>query len=601
MSALGLFSSLRGYQGKWLRSDAIAGLTVWAVLVPESLAYGSLAGASPIVGLYAVPAALILYASFGSSRHLVTGPMSATAALSAGAIAQFVTNGGTNAAALTAAVAIATGIAALVAGLLRLGFVATLISEPVLKGFIIGIALTVIAGQLSKLLGIHGVHGNFFEQIWGVIKHLGDVHGATAAVGLSSLAVIFGLEHFAPRIPAMLVVVVYGIVVVKALNLQNHGVHIVGEVPGGLPTFGLPDVAANHYLVLGRDALAIMLLSFVEGLAAAKNFAAKNGYEINANRELIGLGAANLGSGFSGGMVVGGSVGKTAVNGGAGARTELSGLVAAVLAVVTLLFLTGLFKYLPEPTLAAIVIAAVVGLVDIPAIRQIWGVRGRALVHVYGLPVAARPDFLAAVAALGGVLIFEALPGLFIGLAISLVLLLFRTSRPHLAVLGRIPGTEVWADAERHSGTRARRRRVGRTSRGRAVLRQRRCDPSRAEETGGRAPSDRGRARPRGRPGDRHDGHRNASPSADRTRGGLDRAVRDPRHSPGARRAGAHRARARRRRSRPSKPPSTRSAAMTPSLLLAGRATRAATLARTPRMLVSLKLDRIPRERSPSG
>ena len=450
MGALGLFSSLRGYQRTWLRGDAIAGLTVWAVLVPESLAYGSLAGASPIVGLYAVPAALILYAAFGSSRHLVTGPMSATAALSAGAIAQFVTNGGTNAAALTAALAIATGIAALVAGLLRLGFVATLISEPVLKGFIIGIALTVIAGQLPKLLGIHGVHGNFFEQVWGVIKHLGDMHGATTAVGVCSLAVIFGLEHFAPRIPAMLVVVVFGIVVVKVLNLQDHGVHIVGEVPSGLPTFGLPDVAAKHYLVLGRDALAIMLLSFVEGLAAAKSFAAKNGYEINANRELIGLGAANLGSGFSGGMVVGGSVGKTAVNGGAGARTELSGIVAAVLAVVTLLFLTGLFKYLPEPTLAAIVIAAVVGLVDIPAVREIWGVRGRALIRVYGLPVAARPDFLAAVAALFGVLVFEALPGLFIGLAISLLLLLFRTSRPHLAVLGRIPGTEVWADVERH-------------------------------------------------------------------------------------------------------------------------------------------------------
>jgi sulfate permease, SulP family len=451
MTALGPFSSLRGYQREWLRSDAVAGLTVWAVLVPESLAYGALAGASPVVGLYAVPGALILYAAFGSSRHLVTAPMSATAALSAGAIAQFVTGGGTNAAALTAAVAIATGIAAVLAGVLRLGFVATLISEPVLKGFIIGIALTIIAGQLSKLLGIHGLHaGNFFETIWTLIKHLGDAHGASVAVGLSSLALILVLEHFAPRIPAMLVVVVFGIVVVKAFNLEDHGVEIVGKVPSGLPKFGLPDVAAKHYLVLGRDALAIMLLSFVEGLAAAKGFAAKGGYELDANRELIGLGAANLGSGLSGGMVAGGSVGKTAVSGGAGARTQLSGIVAAALVVVTLLFLTGLFKDLPEPTLAAIVIGAVVGLVDIAAMREIWGVRGRELIRVSGLPVAARPDFIAAVAALFGVLIFEALPGLFIGLAISLLLLLFRTSRPHLAVLGRIPDTNVWADVDRH-------------------------------------------------------------------------------------------------------------------------------------------------------
>lgn len=449
MSGLSLFSSLRGYQRSWLRGDAVAGLTVWAVLVPESLAYASLAGVSPVIGLYAVPAALIFYAAFGSSKHMVVGPMSATAALSAGAVAGLATHGGTDAAALTAGLALATGLAAVIAGLMRLGFLSTLISEPVLKGFIIGIALTVIAGQLPKLLGIHGEHGNFFATLWGVIKHLGDTNGASFAVGASSLAIILLLEHFAHRVPAMLVVVVYGIVVAKAFNLHDHGVHIVGDVPSGLPQFGLPDISGQHYLDLGRDALAIMLLSFVEGLAAAGSFAAKNGYEIDANRELIGLGAANLGAGFSSGMVVSGSLSKTAVSGGAGARTQLSGLVAAALAVVTLL-LTGLFKYLPEPTLAAIVIAAVMGLVDVEALREIWGVRGRGVINIGGLPVAARPDFIAAIAALFGVLVFEALPGLFLGLAISLVLLLFRTSIPHLAVLGRVPRSQVWADVERH-------------------------------------------------------------------------------------------------------------------------------------------------------
>ena len=213
MSGLALFSSLRGYRGGWFRSDAVAGMTVWAVLVPESLAYASLAGVSPVIGLYAVPAALILYAAFGSSRHLVTGPMSATAALSAGAVGEIVSQGGTDVAALTAGLAVATGLAALIAGLMRLGFLATLISEPVLKGFIIGIALTVIAGQLPKLLGIEKEHGNFFEQVWGVLEHLGDTHGASLAVGASSLAIILALERFMPRVPAMLVVVVYGILV----------------------------------------------------------------------------------------------------------------------------------------------------------------------------------------------------------------------------------------------------------------------------------------------------------------------------------------------------------------------------------------------------
>ena len=205
-----LFSSLRGYQRSWLSGDLLAGLTVWAVLVPEALAYASIAGVSPVVGLYAAPGALILYAAFGSSRQLVTGPMAATAALSAATVAALVPVGGGRFVALTAALAIATGLAALIAGLLRLGFLASFISEPVMKGFIIGLALTIIIGQVPKLLRIKKGSGDFFEQLWHVITHLGDTHGLTLLVGVLSLAVIFALRRFAPAVPGSLVAVLLG-------------------------------------------------------------------------------------------------------------------------------------------------------------------------------------------------------------------------------------------------------------------------------------------------------------------------------------------------------------------------------------------------------
>jgi sulfate permease, SulP family len=422
---------------------------VWAVLVPESLAYATIAGVSPVVGLYAAPAALILYAAFGSSKHLITGPMAATAALSAAAVAQLTARGSGNFLALTVALAITTGIVAVAAGLLRLGFLASFISEPVLKGFIIGLALTIIAGQLPKLFGIEGADGNFFEKLWGFVIGLGDTNGWTLLVGLVSLAIVVVLKRLAPVVPGSLVAVVFGILVVVLFGMDQKGVEIVGSIKGGLPSLGLPDVRVQDYLSLVPSAVGIALVGFAEGLGAAKTYAAKNHYEVDTNRELLGLGAANIGSGFSGGMVVNGSLSKTAVNGGAGAKTQLSGLVAAVLTVVTLLFLTGLFESLPEATLGAIVIAALIELVDIPSLVAFYRVWTRRLGSIYG--PAARPDFIAALAALAGVLIFDTLPGLFVGIAVSLLLLLYRASRPNVAVLGRVPGTpRHWTDLARN-------------------------------------------------------------------------------------------------------------------------------------------------------
>lgn len=433
-----VFSSLRGYQRRWLNRDVVAGLTVWAVLVPEALAYASIAGVSPVVGLYAAPPALILYAAFGSSRHLVVGPMSATAALSAAAVADVATGSG-DFAAVTAALAIVTGLAALVAGLARLGFLANFISEPVLKGFIIGMALTIIIGQVPKLIGVESGDGDFFEKSWDLLTSLGDTSLTTLAVGLASLAMVVGLKRFMPRMPGSLVAVALGVVAVNLFDLDQHGVSIVGSITSGLPSIGLPDVGFGDYGRLAGPGVGVMLVGFAEGLGAAKTYAARDHYEIDTNRELIGLGAANATAGLTSGMVVNGSLSKTAVNGAAGARSQVSGLVVAGLTILTLLLLTGLFEDLPEATLAAVVIAAVIELVDLPALGELRRAYTPRLRAIYG--VAARPDLLAALAALFGVLLFDTLPGLFIGVGVSMMLLVYRASRPHLAVLGLAAGS----------------------------------------------------------------------------------------------------------------------------------------------------------------
>jgi sulfate permease, SulP family len=443
-----VFTSVRGYRRGWLRGDLIAGLTVWAVLVPESLAYASIAGVSPVVGLYAAPGALILYAALGSSKHLVVGPMAATAALSAAAVGTVAAGNAGVFAALTATLAITVGVIALLASLARLGFVASFISEPVLKGFIIGLALTIIIGQVPKLLGIEKGSGNFFQQAWTVLAHLRDTQWRTLLIGLLSLAIVLGLRRVAPVVPAPLVAVLLGIVLVWALHLQDHGVKIVGHIDRGLPSFGFPSVPAADYLKLAGPAVGIMLVGFAEGLGAAKTYAARDGYQIDTNRELFGLGAANLAAGLSSGMVVNGSLSKTAVNGSAGARTQASGLFVAIMTVITLLFLTGLFQDLPEATLAAVVIAALIELVDIGALVALYRTYTTRLGKIYG-PVA-REDFIAAVAAMLGVLIFDTLPGLFIGIAMSLILLIYRSSKPNIAVLGQVPGTGQWADTAQH-------------------------------------------------------------------------------------------------------------------------------------------------------
>src|SRR5262245_24527480 len=261
-----VFGSLAGYDRSWLRGDAVAGLTVWAVLVPEALAYASIAGVSPVVGLYAAPPALVLYAAFGSSRHLIVGPMSATAALSAAAVADLTTGGPDDVLAFTGVLAIMTGVLALVAGLLRLGFLANFISEPVLKGFIIGLALTSAIGQVAKRRGIEKTSGDLFWQRGGVIRHSGDIQGRTFAIGVLSLAVVLALRRWAPMVPGSLVAVILGVAAVKVFDLGAKGVEIVGHIDSGLPRLGLPEGRSFHdYLLAAGSAGGIMLVGFAEG------------------------------------------------------------------------------------------------------------------------------------------------------------------------------------------------------------------------------------------------------------------------------------------------------------------------------------------------
>jgi SulP family sulfate permease len=419
-----------------------------AVLVPEALAYATIAGVSPVVGLYAAPGALLLYAAFGSSRQLGIGPTAATAALSAAAVGDLAGQDTDLFVQLTITMALTVGIAGLVAGLLRLGFLASFISEPVMKGFIIGLSLTIMVGQLPKLFGVEKGEGDFFEQLWHLLGELGSTSGLTLVVGVAALVVVLGLKRVAPAVPSSLLAVLGGIVAVHLFHLDKHGVAIVGNIESGLPSFGLPDVGLSDYLDLAPTAVGAMLIGFAEGLGAAKTYAAQNNYEIDANRELLGMGAANIGAGLSSGMVVGGSLSKTAVNAGAGAKSQLSSLVVAVLTVVTVLFLTGLFEELPEAVLAAAVIAAVINLVDIPALVRLYRIHTRGLGRIYGF--AARPDFIAALAALVGVLLFGTLPGLLIGIGLSVLLLLYRASRPNVAVLGQAGADSPFEDLERN-------------------------------------------------------------------------------------------------------------------------------------------------------
>jgi SulP family sulfate permease len=425
-----------GYERRWLRYDVVAALTVWAILVPEGMAYASLAGMPEETGLYAAILPLILYAIFGSSRQLSVGPSSTIAILSATTVAGVAAGGDQEQfVALSAFLAIMVGGFLVLAGVARLGFMSDFLSRPVLDGFIIGAALVIAIGQLPKIFGIEIEGGNFFEDLADILRHLGDTNTVTLVIGGGLLALDLALHRFLPKVPAALVVLVLGITIVSVFNLnKTEDVAIVGEIPSGLPSLGWPEgISWEQFAILVPGALGLALVAFADSISAARTFAARHGREIDGDQELIGVGAANIGAGFSGAFAVDGSLSRTAAADGAGARTQLASLVCAALIIITVLALTPLFKNLPEAALAAIVIGAVWHLIDFRKITDLWRLD--------------QTSFWAALVAMAGVLVLGILEGVLIAVGFSLIALVYRATRPQVSVLGM--AGERYYDLER--------------------------------------------------------------------------------------------------------------------------------------------------------
>jgi high affinity sulfate transporter 1 len=426
---------LPAYRREWLLPDMLAGVAVWAVMVPEGMAYSGIVGVPPIMGLYTIIPPLIVYALLGTSRVLVVGPDTATGLISALTVGIIAAHGTAEFNSLTSTLAILIGAFFLLLGALRMGWVAAFIPTPVMRGFIEGLVLVTIIGQVPHLLGINGTSGNFFNKLWFVLQQLPDVSLAPALTGLLCLAAMLLLRYLAPRVPAPLVVAVVAMILVGLLGGEAAGVSVVGHLPSGLPHLTPPVLEPKILWELAPGALAIVLIGYAEALGGAKA-AAMQGGDIDPNQELVAHGPANILSGLFGGFLVVGSLSKTSVAMAAGARTQVANLVAALLCFLTLVLLTPLFRGMPHPTLAAIVIAAMLHLSKPGYLRDVF-VRGRW-------------EFAIAMIVVAGELTLGVLQGIALGVVLSLLLLIYRTSHPHGAVLGQVPGTEAYRSVERH-------------------------------------------------------------------------------------------------------------------------------------------------------
>jgi sulfate permease, SulP family len=434
-----IVSWLPHYKWSAFPADAIAGATIWGLLIPEMIAYAGLAGLPPQAGLYTLLASLGLYAIFGTSRQLVVAGTSASAVLVFSAVTALGPQDLHDYAVLASGFIIITGLILVAAGLLRLGFITAFLSRPVMEGFIFGLAIFVTVSQLPKLFGLKKGEGDTVRQFAHLIANLGHTSLTTFAVGAIALVLLFVLERYLPRVPGGLVVLVAGIAVSAAANLSDHGVDTVGTIPAGLPSVITEHITISELWVLIPSAVGMMLVIFSEALGAGQTFADKHGYRIEASQEMIALGLANIGSGFLGGLACGGSLSQSAVNDGAGARSELSSVMAAVLSLVTVIALTPLFKDLPEAVLAALIIHAVSHLMKVAEMRRYY--------HL------VRREFWLGMVTLTGVIVLDVLPGLIIGVAFCTLLVVYRASRVPLSRLGADPAVPgAYVDVQRHPG-----------------------------------------------------------------------------------------------------------------------------------------------------
>jgi high affinity sulfate transporter 1 len=417
------------YDRSWLPNDLAAGLSVAAIALPVGIAYAELAGVPTVVGVYSAIFPLLAYALFGSSRQLMVGPDAATCVMVAASLGHLSGGDPEKYLALMVVLTLMTGVLYIVAGIARLGFIANFLSQPILVGFLNGVALLIIAGQLPKLFGFTSEAGEFFPKLIEIAQKIDQVHLPTLVLGMALLVLLLLIRRFAPRIPAALVVVIVGIAVVFFLGLEDKGVAALGEVPPGLPTLHFALFDLKTYVVLTEQAAALMLISFTSGVLTAKSFARRGRYEIDANQEMIAFGASNIVTGLAQGFPVTGADSRTAVNDAMGGKSQLVGIVAAGVMLLVLFFLTGPLAYVPNAGLAAVIIVSAVGLLDFAALRELLFISRRELLLSLGTTL--------------GVLTLGVLPGVILSIVLTFVWLLYAGSRPQDAILGRTKGSGV--------------------------------------------------------------------------------------------------------------------------------------------------------------
>jgi sulfate permease, SulP family len=430
---------IRSYDRGWLRGDLIAGVAVAALIVPKNLGYAGIAGIPLQNGLYAAAAGAILYAIFGTSRQISTGPSSGLAAVAASAVAVAGIAGIQDVASFVALITVVSGALYLALAVLKMGWIAQFLSRAVVTGFLFGAAIDVVIGELPKLTGTEVTGSNPLQELWSWLGTLGDAQLATVLVGGAALVVVFGLRVVAPRVPGALVLVVGGLVASWLLDLDARGVALVGEVPRGLPTPQLPEgqLLADHPTTVALAAVALVLIGFSQTAGDARAFAARHRYRIDINQESVAQGMANVGAGLFQGMPVSTSLSASSLNDHSGARTGLASLISGVLVLLTLLVLAPLFSALPKAVLGALIIEAVVmGMMDLPEMRRLARVQ--------------RFDFWIAVAAIAATLVVGVLAGVMVGIGLSLLWLISVATRPPMPLLGREPGTQVFRELDEH-------------------------------------------------------------------------------------------------------------------------------------------------------
>jgi len=414
------------YQRTDFRADCIAGLSVAAVCLPVGIAYAEIAGVPAVYGIYSSILPLFIYALFGSSRQLITGPDAATCLMVASALGPMAAGDPQRYMELMISLTLITGVFNIVFGLCRFGFIANFLSHPILVGYLNGVALIILAGQLPKFFGYKGEAGDFLGKLMEFIQKIDGIHLPTMVLGGAALGLLFALKRWAPRLPAALLVVVLGIIVVEALQLQTHGVTVLGAVPAGFPSLHLPPFDPSRFKILVQDAAGIALISFTSGILTAKSFARRNRYALDANQELIAFGACNIISGLVQGFPVTGADSRTAVNNAMGGKTQLVGIVAAGVMLLFLLFFTTPLASLPNAALAAIIAVASIGLLDFSSLRELYAASPREL--TFSLVTTA------------GVLYFDVLPAVFLAIMLTFLWMLLVASQPRDAVLGKVPG-----------------------------------------------------------------------------------------------------------------------------------------------------------------